>query len=238
MVFSYYGSKSKIWKKYPAPRYKTIIEPFAGAANYALGHHAVADQVILIEKNPKIVAIWRWLQIASEDDIRRFPITEPGTPIPDVQPPEAKWFLGLMLNQGSHSPKNFVGGFKGVQKLNWERVITDVRKIRSWVILEGDYTSAPDMEATWYIDPPYQGQKLYPFGRDLNYTKLAEWCKSRKGQVIVAENDTADWLPFQPLCVQPGQRQGSKLRNEGIWTNEAACEKAAENVLRAVSRAK
>jgi hypothetical protein len=60
---------------------------------------------------------------------------------------------------------------------------------------------------------------LYPYGKDLDYEVLASWCKGRKGQIIVCENDTAEWLPFKPLCTTSGQRKESKLRNEGIWTN-------------------
>ena len=35
-MFSYYGSKSKIIKKYPKPIYNDIIEPFAGSSCYSI----------------------------------------------------------------------------------------------------------------------------------------------------------------------------------------------------------
>ena len=37
-MFSYYGSKNKIAKLYPLPKYDLIIEPFAGAAWYSVLH--------------------------------------------------------------------------------------------------------------------------------------------------------------------------------------------------------
>jgi len=35
-MWSYYGSKSKVVKHYPKPKYDLIIEPFAGAAWYSV----------------------------------------------------------------------------------------------------------------------------------------------------------------------------------------------------------
>ncbi len=48
LMFSYYGSKSKIIKYYSTPKHDTIIEPFAGSAQYSF--HYWDKQVILIEK--------------------------------------------------------------------------------------------------------------------------------------------------------------------------------------------
>ena len=220
-MFSYYGAKTKIVKWYPEPKYATIIEPFAGAARYSLYHSEKNPnkyRVILVEANPKIAGIWQWLKNAKPDDLRQLPIVKAGEPIPDVSPIEARWFIGLCFNQGSHSPKNFAGrmNFCKLPGNNWESFIKRLPIIQKWEIHNGDYSSAPDIQATWYVDPPYSQQKLYPFGQDLDYTKLGDWCKSRKGQVIVAENDNATWLPFQTLGMTAGQRKGSKLLNEGI----------------------
>jgi hypothetical protein len=33
----------------------------------------------------------------------------------------------------------------------------------------------------------------------LDYSALATWCRARKGQAIVCEQDGADWLPFEHL---------------------------------------
>jgi hypothetical protein len=62
-----------------------------------------------------------------------------------------------------------------------------------------DFESTPDTEATWFVDPPYAvAGKSYKV-RFTDYPRLAEWCKGREGQVIVCENEGADWLPFTPL---------------------------------------
>lgn len=233
-MFSYYGSKAKIAHWYPKPLYPIIVEPFAGAARYSLLYH-LERNVILIEKNPRLVDIWHWLQQATEDEIRALPIPfkrgefiPKRTPIPDISPKAAKDFLGLMLNQGSHTPKNFIGRFQGCACVSWNKVIERLPIIRNWDIRLGDYQDAPDLEATWFIDPPYSGQSLYKYGKDIDYGALAAWCRSRKGQVIVCEAAGATWLPFSPLRENTmSQRKHSKLRQEAIWTQEALCDHPA-----------
>jgi hypothetical protein len=55
-------------------------------------------------------------------------------------------------------------------------------KIKHWKIICGDYSEAPDIDATWFIDPPYKGESGmgYGYGSNLiNYDKLAVWSKRR-----------------------------------------------------------
>ena len=88
-------------------------------------------------------------------------------------------------------------------------------------VIEGDYTDAPDIEATWFIDPPYQyrGGRKYPQGSDaIDYTRLAEWCQTRRGQVIVCEAEPADWLPFRHLASLKNMK--NSLTSELVWTNQ------------------
>ncbi|MEG4346741.1 hypothetical protein QUB70_26205 [Microcoleus sp. A003_D6] len=64
------------------------------------------------------------------------------------------------------------------------------------LIISGDYTLAPDIEATWFIDPPYKEDagKGYKYGSKLiDYKKLAEWAKNRKGEVIFCEGHCGDY---------------------------------------------
>ena len=93
----------------------------------------------------------------------------------------------------------------------------------------GDYRSAPDLEATWFVDPPYQptrgmktGQGLgYAPGctsRELDYGELAEWCRSRRGQVIVCEQEGADWLPFRPCGTSATRGASAGARSSGRAT--------------------
>ena len=70
----------------------------------------------------------------------------------------------------------------------------------------GDYRQAPDIEATWFIDPPYQHVPgRYHHGPEtIDYDELAEWAMSRRGQVIVCEGPDGDWLPFEHHRTWPG----------------------------------
>ena len=63
-MWGYFGSKSKIIDKYPKPNYTTIIEPFAGTAQYSLRYWE--NDVFLYEKYDVIVKLWKWLQICSK----------------------------------------------------------------------------------------------------------------------------------------------------------------------------
>lgn len=228
-MFSYYGSKSKIARLYPTPQFFTIVEPFAGAAHYSLFHSKFNPgkyRVVLFEKSRDTFLCWKWLQSVSADELLSLPIPGPKQPIPTFSDRGKSVFLSFTLNQGTARPRKKVGGMKGcsVERVSsrLERTATLLPIIRDWEIFNSSYSNAPDIEATWFVDPPYYQEKWgeYAHGpKEINYMRLAEWCKARKGQTIVAENDDAPWLPFKSLTTCAGQRATSKLRNEGIWTN-------------------
>ena len=69
----------------------------------------------------------------------------------------------------------------------------------------GDQRQAPDIEATWFIDPPYQGvKKGHKHGADtIDFDELAERVMTRRGQVIVCEGPST-WLPFQHHATMQG----------------------------------
>lgn len=97
-------------------------------------------------------------------------------------------------------------------------------KWETWKFFARDYRDIPNIEATWFIDPPYQHQgKIYQGGssEDIDYQELADWCKSRKGQVIVCEDSQADWLPFEDFGRNTTRTQAKKpgaRHREVIWT--------------------
>ncbi|MFL6862652.1 MAG: hypothetical protein ACJ8DZ_06610, partial [Allosphingosinicella sp.] len=62
-------------KLYPAPRYNTIIEPFAGSAGYSLRYHE--RTVILYEIDPVVVAVWKYLIGVTPREILAIPDLEP-----------------------------------------------------------------------------------------------------------------------------------------------------------------
>ena len=105
------------------------------------------------------------------------------------------------------------------------RVASQVEHIRHWRVIEGDYTTAPDIEATWFIDPPYQvAGKYYKHpAKDIDFVALASWCRSREGQVMVCENEGATWLPFETFAsIKKSQMTGTgNVSHEVLWTNTA-----------------
>lgn len=103
-----------------------------------------------------------------------------------------------------------------------ETLAAQVECIRHWRIYNCSYEDCPDVgPATWFIDPPYQrAGKHYAYGSEgIDFDALGGWCRSRTGQVIVCENDGADWLPFRHLADVKTTRAGYRSK-EVIWTNE------------------
>lgn len=153
----------------------------------------------------------------------KIPLMEPGQHVDELKASqEVKWLIGFWINQGSAVPKKTMGGRASNRKMGtWgigakERLATQVELIREWKIIEGDFTNAPDIEACWFIDPPYEKHPSH-YGAKLgvDYKDLAEWCKSRKGQVMVCETEGADWLPFKTLTTVTGSTH--KTTNELLW---------------------
>jgi hypothetical protein len=216
--FSFFGSKWRLAPEYPPPQHDTIIEPFAGSAGYSL-HHPERE-IILIERDPIIAAIWRWLISADVDDISSLPILKAGGKISDYDlPQEAKWLMGFWVNQATTRPCDTVtdradnpGNAMYLSK--YVKRASQLHHIRHWQVVEGDYTLAPDIAATWFVDPPYQvaGKKYHCGSSGIDYATLGGWCRSRQGQTIVCENDGASWLPFQPFREQKGSTYRGKAR--------------------------
>jgi len=226
-MFSYYGSKKKIVKYYPEPVHDVIIEPFAGAAWYSLEYPD--REVILNEKNPVIYGIWNWLiNTATPEILLEYKDFYLGDNISDLDiAQEHKDFLGFCLNRGSATPKFTVTKWSCQSKIdeNWastvafqvERAIKMLSKIRHWKVYCGDYMDLPIQKATWFVDPPYySGGQHYTFNK-IDYGGLGRWIESLDGQIIVCENNLADWLDFKPLISYQGQ---SKPSNECIYEGE------------------
>lgn len=98
-----------------------------------------------------------------------------------------------------------------------ERIASQVERISHWIVKAGPYTTAPNLRATWFVDPPYHGTRHYPCNASaIDFPALAEWCRSRRGQVMVCEADGATWLPFRHLAHVRAKRGTAA---EAIWTN-------------------
>jgi len=230
-LFAYYGSKIKMSGRYPRPLYDTIVEPFAGAAGYSCRY---ADRrVILYEKDPKIGAVLEYLIGASSAEIMSLPLLDLEDTVDDfVIPQEARWMIGMWVNSGVASPRkslsrwakekidNLPANFWGPKCRS--RLAQTVSKIKHWKLYRESYENAVrhTEAATWFIDPPYQKAGKCYAQHEIDYSALGDFCKSRRGQVIVCENDGADWLPFDPLYEMAGAAKsgdGRKKSKEMIW---------------------
>ena len=226
----YYGGKFRTGPRYPAPTYGTIIEPFAGAAGYAMRH--AERNVILVERYAVVAEMWRFLIRASADEIRRIPVVEHIDDLPGWVPQGARSLVGFSLSSACTSPRRTLSAGKiklralGRQYEGWceaqrERVAAQVALIKHWTIIEGDYSAAPDTAATWFVDPPYQSAGRHYIHSEVDYPALAAWCRGRVGQVIACEAEGATWLPFRPFgATKAGP--ATRVSHEVIWTRGEA----------------
>lgn len=230
--FGFYGGK---WRdtptNYPAPAFATVVEPFAGSAGYSVRY---ADRkVVLGELDPVIYGVWDYLIHASADEIRNIPDLEFGQTTADLNiPQEARWLVGFWLNRGVSRPRTSPsawmrdlirpGSFWGERVR--ETIAGQVDRIRHWRVYNCSYEALPSHvrgPATWFIDPPYQkqGEHYHHRAGGIDFPALGRWCEARRGQVIVCENEGADWLPFEPLrAVKTTRKTGRSA--EVVWVRD------------------
>jgi site-specific DNA-adenine methylase len=220
-MFYYYGRKEKLFKYYPEPKYDLVIEPFAGSAVYSLKNFH--KQVVILDKDERIINIWKYLKEVPSEEILSLPLIHRGQTLNDDEfdhlSSVQKDLISFFCNPSSAQPKRSVGKFNIWHEKNRKRLSEDVNKIRHWDIRLGDYKEIENQQATWFIDPPYQGNggKYYKHGNSaINYDELRDWVLSRDGQVIVCENSESTWLDFKPLKRLQGQRHKTF---EVIWEN-------------------
>ena len=250
-LFKYFGSKYRSSKFYPPPKYSHIIEPFAGGAGYALRYREHA--VTLFDLDAELVDLWRFLISADPAEIAAMPVAGlvTGTDIRTLGLSDGAAQLMRRWQRTGHCSswtvsnittgesawcqahgKGQAGGNTGMWHRNTrDYLVQAVQEIRHWQVFcasweQIDPARAP--EATWFIDPPYQGVLYSSYKHDLkgiNYPALAEWCKALPGQVIVAEQQGANWLPFRFSHEVSGMRgkmrgvAGAKSQ-EVIWCNK------------------
>jgi hypothetical protein len=218
-MFYFYGRKKQLARHYPAPEHELIIEPFAGSAAYSLHGRNWEREVLLIERDPRVVEIWRWLiDDAQPADILALPTLKAGE--------RSSEFLHIV-----HAATKMAFAYKTIKvtpvlERNWEinrRLMAEaVPKVKHWNVVCGDYTSAPARRATWFVDPPYKGAPGlgYRYGSDtVDYDAVASWVLKRQGQVIACEGAFGDYLPFAPLRTSMGV--AGKQSTERIWLNDA-----------------
>ena len=143
----YYGGKWRAAPRYPKPLHETIIEPFAGAAGYALRYPD--RRVILVEKYPVVAEMWRFLIGATPKDILQIPLVEHVDALPDQTPQGARHLVGFCMNSAVCSPRLALSSgrkklramgrkFEGWSEAQRERVAMQVKAIKHWRIIEDD----------------------------------------------------------------------------------------------------
>jgi len=201
LMFYYFGAKHRVAPKYQPPRHDLIVEPFAGSAAYSCYwlERSTKATALLIEKDARVVELWTRILSTPPEVIAEWPTPVVGERTTDLM---------VALHGGAAALK--FGTSNHVVTTRMKRFYPPMRRrIARWVslfgeritVVEGEYQEAPDVEATWFIDPPYQHQgHQYGYGSDgIDYQSLARWSQSRQGQVIVCEAYPADWLPFRPF---------------------------------------
>lgn len=232
--FSYFGAKWRLSGHCPPPAHDRIVEPFAGSAGYACRYGA-GREVLLVDLDPTIAGLWRYLINVSPQDVLALPDLEPEQSTLDLDICEgARSLIGFWLNKGVERPMRTMGAWgrnplPGRTATFWgpgirQRIADQLPAIRNWEVLCDSYKASDIGTATYYVDPPYiAAGKRYVYGsKNLDYTSLATWCRSLPGQVMVAEAEGATWLPFEPLMevkatVGAGKRRGTSV--EVLWTN-------------------
>lgn len=228
--FPFYGSKWRSVPMYPPPAHSFVIEPFCGSAGYATYHNP--PRVGLVDADPVIVGVWSYLIRATRREILALPDLEVGE---DVQSclslsQEAQWLIGFWLNRGSAVPKRRRTAYSArtdKAQLNWgqrarERIATQVEQIRHWRVVCASYADVPNLEATWFIDPPYVDRGRYYRINDVDHDAVGVWCRERRGLAIACENLGASWLPFESLATVKSSRGVSR---EVVWISEGAVER-------------
>lgn len=220
--FSFFGGKWTLAPRYPAPAFGTIVEPFAGGAGYATRYSD--REVILVEREPVVASLWRWLIQVSVDEVMGLPLD----PLKrHVLAPEPCALIGFWCGRGRTQPANtttsawllsgkWPSSFWG--EYARRRIAEQVPRIRHWRLIEGDYTSAPNVEATWFVDPPYIGSRNYRASVG-DYAELGTWSRGRRGQVIVCEQKGATWLPFVHFRDTKSINRGANT--EVVWLGGA-----------------
>jgi hypothetical protein len=222
-LWPFYGSKWRDAKRYGPPRNGVVVEPFAGSAGYSTFYAPAA--VTLIDVDPIVVGVWEYLIGASRREILALPDLEVGESVDGLAvPEEARWLIGFWLNRGSAQPKKTKTAFSARTEkgqLVWsararERIAGEVDGIRHWRVRQGSFEDAPVVDGTYFVDPPYVDKGRYYRCSSVDYARLAAWCRTLPGDVVVCEQAGADWLPFRELASIKSTRGRSA---EVVWTS-------------------
>lgn len=214
-LFKWFGSKWLSSKTLPAPRFNSIVEPFAGGAGYSLRHFKC--EVTICESDPHLRLLWPWLiEEAREKDIREIPLDVPeGTDIRTLGLSQGQQLLLKTWQRTNNVGNCWTISPWGNKPGQWTantraRVAEEVSAIKHWKFARGDWEDAyailrsPGLsERTWFIDPPYEFNYQYRQTPLPNYAELGRLAAALPGHTIVCEavctktGKIPTWLPFR-----------------------------------------
>ena len=205
---SYYGGKSKIAHLYPEPSHALIVEPFAGSAAYSWLHRKDRE-IWLNDLDARTYSIWKFLTSPEACDIVETFVpdsVEPGQKVSDTIPAELPGLIEICraeANQGTQGAKGVHDQITSMGAKCWKvkRKLREViPEVANWKVTNVSYEDLANVEATWFVDPPYKNPAGARYRTsNINYDQLGWWCLGRRGQTIVCEGYGANWLPFEPF---------------------------------------
>src|SRR5664279_5587006 len=145
-MFSYYGSKRQLAHHYAEPQYDLIVEPFAGSAGYSLHGDRWQKDVLLLDRDTRLVGVWEWLiGEATRAAILALPelrVGETSTEFLSIASVATRTVNSLSTTVVTPS-----------MVAAWEQsrsyLAADISKIKHWHVRSGEYADAPDVAATW-----------------------------------------------------------------------------------------
>ncbi len=154
-MFYYYGAKHALARRYQRPTHRIVVEPFAGSAGYSI-HHLVrgnVDHAILVEKDVRVFGLWQRLLTMSPAEVAAL-----NPPAPGEWTTDFFWMTTAASNALARSKGySFSTRAAATARAMQARIVSILPKVKGRItLIQGDYTQAPDITATWFVDPPYQ----------------------------------------------------------------------------------
>jgi 16S rRNA G966 N2-methylase RsmD len=172
------------------------------------------------------LGVWDYLINVKESEILSLPVNTTNTDNCNI-PQEAKWLIRFWFNAGKSRPSRNASVWAKSSDNFWGEktrycIARQLRYIRHWKIYNKSYETIPNEKATWFIDPPYKYtagmDKKYTHSKKIDYNFLSKWCRNRNGQIIVCEEENADWLEFS--FFKKAKTISDKIGTEVVWTNK------------------
>jgi hypothetical protein len=219
-------------RRYTKPKSKIVVEPFAGSAGFST--YWSPEVCHLVEINPRVVEIWKYLIHAHPTDIMSLPSSIDSLSDLVGLPSGAKFLILMWANKGcADIPKSLSPWYFNYRNSGdcsvWgkpvkDRISSQLTRIKGWTITLGNWSIAPTgKNIHMHVDPPFScsaGRK-YTFS-EIDYTSLGEWCKTVDvDHIQVCESASADWLPFRAI----GKSETTRGKRSRTKFNEACYER-------------